>query len=169
MKNIIVTTLCGARRSRIAELSISSFLYFSPSTTIHVLTDGKSFIPFENRIVKHNLKNSTTLNNGGSPCLCARYEIYKLFYKYRYVLYVDIDVIATEPIEPLFQIDLYNKKWSGATLEAEKGKYKSWYQIKGKKDIVPPSGINSGVWLVNVKRMKDFNVFIDYMKYKKKR
>lgn len=72
------------------------------------------------------------------------------------VLYVDTDTLFLQPPEDLWQLfgKFNSTQIAGVTSECQQGQSQCWYGDNAKHSFVHPRGINSGVMLMNLTRMR---------------
>uniref|UniRef100_A0A5S6QII2 UDP-D-xylose:beta-D-glucoside alpha-1,3-D-xylosyltransferase n=1 Tax=Trichuris muris TaxID=70415 RepID=A0A5S6QII2_TRIMR len=92
------------------------------------------------------------------PCSCQRLFIPDILNTTDAVLYVDIDVIFLRPVEHIWQFfkQFTSEQIVGVAPESEE-RASNWYSRFAMHPFVEPYGVNTGVMLMNLTRMRAFS------------
>uniref|UniRef100_A0A914UXM1 UDP-D-xylose:beta-D-glucoside alpha-1,3-D-xylosyltransferase n=1 Tax=Plectus sambesii TaxID=2011161 RepID=A0A914UXM1_9BILA len=91
------------------------------------------------------------------PCACQRLFIPDLLTDVDALIYVDTDVIFLTPPEKLWQhFSLFNKSHIAALAPETEDAQTNWYVRFARHPFYRPLGVNSGVMLMNLTRMRQF-------------
>ncbi|XP_064477505.1 glucoside xylosyltransferase 1-like [Ornithodoros turicata] len=92
------------------------------------------------------------------PCASQRLFLPRLLPEVDALIYVDADILFLRPIEDLWDIfnQMNSSQIAGLTPETE-DYTTNWYTRFARHPYVRPLGVNSGVMLMNLTRMRQFN------------
>ena len=106
------------------------------------------------------------------PCASLRLFLAKLLPSIDSVIYVDIDVLFLRPPEDLWKYfeDFSSSHIAGLVPECDRNQKDCWYRNHAKHPYVKPDGVNTGVMLMNLTRMRSIKweeeLVSIYMNYK---
>ncbi|XP_075527087.1 glucoside xylosyltransferase 2-like [Dermacentor variabilis] len=92
------------------------------------------------------------------PCASQRLFLLSLLPDVDVVIYVDVDVVFVSPIERLWQrfASMNSSHLAAMTPETEDYAVNNWYRGSARHPFYQPFGVNSGVMLMNLTRMRKF-------------
>jgi lipopolysaccharide biosynthesis glycosyltransferase len=97
--------------------------------------------------------------NGKFHCAFYKLHLTEILFNTSKVIYLDLDTIVQTDISKLWGSFYQNpSKLLFAALEANVAGEGSWYEIHTKKHFYPPTGINTGVLLMNLSAMRKLNI-----------
>ena len=105
-------------------------------------------------------------NNGKFRCAFFKLYLSEIMHNMSKVLYLDLDLIIQRDINELWKyFEYYPSKLLFAVAEVNVTGIGSWYETHThyKKHFFPPTGINSGVLLMNLAEMRALNVTGEYI------
>ncbi|KAM7307441.1 glucoside xylosyltransferase 1, partial [Ixodes scapularis] len=91
------------------------------------------------------------------PCSTQRLFLPDILPNEDVVLYVDADTLFLHPVEDLLEaFEKMNERHLMALAHESEDEATSWYHQHGKTPYIPPFGVNAGVMLINLTRMRNF-------------
>jgi lipopolysaccharide biosynthesis glycosyltransferase len=184
----IATTICGVvnnvlARGLLASLMlnpqakrISLYVLFDPANYASI-QDKSDFKIYQERLRQVKIFNVDDLKNqthvmpqyetGRYSCAHMRLFYSEYFPEIDYILYIDTDALVLGDLNDIWKYSLnhqiFRHKSFGAALdlnvpEAKRMNYPPHYLNKAKKHFYFPTGINTGVLLMNLRRMRAHNI-----------
>lgn len=171
---ILVTVVCGIDRTEEAIVMIKSALMFSSlkhrlkfvivtEKSLFQLLDEKlesfqSALPnFSFQLVEVDFPkvNSETWRSLFKPCASQRLFLPSLL-PYERIIYVDCDTLFLSPLHDMFQLfhRFNSSQIAGLTIESE-SLNTAWYPRFARHPFYGKFGVNSGVMLMNLKKMRE--------------
>ncbi|CAN8028470.1 unnamed protein product, partial [Ixodes persulcatus] len=91
------------------------------------------------------------------PCSTQRLFLPDILPNDDVVLYVDSDTLFLHPVEDLLEVfEEMNERHLMAVVHEIEEEATNWYHQHGKTPYIPPFGVNAGVMLINLTRMRNF-------------
>ncbi|XP_068155871.1 glucoside xylosyltransferase 2 [Drosophila tropicalis] len=126
------------------------------------LTDWKDLLPyafdFELLQLKFPNQNEVEWKNLFKPCAAQRLFLPSLLTNVDSLLYVDTDVLFLSPISDLWTFfKKFNETQMAALTPEHESENIGWYNRFARHPFYGKLGVNSGVMLMNLTRMREFN------------
>ncbi|XP_045776174.1 glucoside xylosyltransferase 1 [Maniola jurtina] len=177
---VICFVVCETRFNESLNVIKSVLLFTKTPLYFVIFTDGTLRLQFNETLTKWKLLLHNQLDfelqkikfpedheedwlNLFSKCAAQRLFIPKLISHIDAMIYVDTDTLFLGPVEELWQAftKMNRSQMSAMTLEDDNPNV-SWYPRFAKHPFYGKYGLNSGVMLMNLTRMRDFG-WVDYV------
>lgn len=186
----IVVVACGQRAQETLIMIKSAilfnnyqeylkFLIFTEDTLTEILkeklTDWRDILPnifdFELLPLKFPNRNEMEWKTLFKPCAAQRLFLPSLLKEVDSLLYVDTDILFLSPVSETWQFfGKFNDSQIAALAPEHENENIGWYNRFARHPFYGQLGVNSGVMLMNLTRMRKFNweqhVFPIYKEYK---
>lgn len=177
----IATTICGSVNNVLARGMLASMMMNADAKSVHLhlIVDSIKHAAYQQQVGTYqkyfkavklydveNLKNQSQLmplyESGRYTCAHMRLFYSELFPNIDYLLYVDTDTLVLGALSELWKLRLKHKTFMAAldvnVPEGARANYRPQYLNKDKKHFYYPTGINTGVMLMNTQRMREKNI-----------
>ncbi|XP_071098181.1 glucoside xylosyltransferase 1-like isoform X2 [Haliotis cracherodii] len=182
----LAIAMCGNRIEEVKVL-VKSVMLFTRHATIHVFSDPPSQKPLCEHIKSlpgeyrkqftyhiYNItlprgKDAETWSKLYGPCAAQRLFIPYILQRVNKLIYVDTDVIFLSPMEKLWgQFSRFNKSHIAALIPEHRDPSFGWYNRVANIPYYGKLGLNSGVMLMDLVRLREDQWLDKMMNYFKK-